>query len=393
MLDLSAKLRLQLPVAGGGLEEYSASLETPLPVETGARFHSRLAYAAAHVVVDPLVTSDPINAPAIDWDGTLAFRRQLWAQGFGIAEAMDTAQRGMGLNWAMAQDLIRRACDEAKAEHAAIACGANTDQLDPSQNPTLESVTAAYEQQCSLIEDHGGRIILMASRELAKCAKTPGDYARVYGTILSQVEAPVILHWLGEAFDPALRGYWGGATTDESMESVLSIIRTNQKKIDGIKISLLDEKREIEMRRKLPPGVRMYTGDDFHYPELIAGDAQSHSDALLGIFDAIAPAAAAAFRALDAGDREQYYELLGPTLVLSRHIFQPPTYYYKTGLVFLSYLNGYQDHFHMLGGQESARSITHLAALFRYADAARLLVDQELAFARMRKVLALAGVE
>ncbi len=393
MVDLGAKLRLQLPVSGGALEEYSASCETPLPVETGIPFHCRIAYAAAHVVVDPLATADPRNAPAIDWYATLAFRRQLWAQGFGVAEAMDTAQRGMGLKWAAAQDLIRHSCAEAKPEHAEIACGANTDQFDPLQIPTLDSITAAYEEQCSFIEDCGGRIILMASRALAKCAKTPDDYARVYGTILSQVEAPAILHWLGEAFDPALDGYWGGATIEQSMEAVLSIIRANQKKVDGIKISLLDEKLEIEMRRKLPPGVRMYTGDDFHYPELIAGDAHGHSDALLGIFDAIAPAAAAAFRALDAGNLERYHELLGPTLPLSRRIFQAPTYYYKTGLVFLSYLNGYQDHFHMLDGQESARSITHLADLFRYADAARLLVDQELAFARMRKILALAGIE
>ncbi|HEX4168742.1 MAG TPA: dihydrodipicolinate synthase family protein [Bryobacteraceae bacterium] len=390
---MSSRLQLRLPIEGGTLEEYTVSSETPLPVEIGLGFHSRVAYAAAHVVVDPLATRDPVNGAAIDWRPTLAFRRQLWAQGFGVAEAMDTAQRGMGLDWAGARELIRHACAEARTERAAIACGANTDQLDPTQTHSLEAVTAAYEEQCGVIEDCGGRIILMASRALAKCAKTADDYARVYGSILSQVRQPAILHWLGEAFDPSLRGYWGGGSTDESMGTCLSIIEANRANIDGVKISLLAPAREVEMRRKLPSGVRMYTGDDFHYPELIAGDQAGYSDALLGIFDAIAPAAAAAFRALDAGDSDRYRQLLDPTLALSRHIFQAPTYYYKTGLVFLSYLNGYQDHFHMLGGQQSARSISHLASLFRHADRARLLINQELAVARMRNVLMLAGIE
>ncbi len=383
---------MRLPGAGGALEEYCASTEEPLKIQTGVRFQCRVAYAAAHVVADPLATVDPIAQTAIDWKGTLAFRRQLWAQGFGVAEAMDTAQRGMGLDWAGARELIRHSCGEARAEGGAIACGANTDQLDTHTPPTLERVTAAYEEQCSYIERCGGRIILMASRALARCAHSPDDYRRVYGAILSQVEQPVILHWLGEAFDPQLRGYWGAGEARDAMEVCLSIIGEHREKIDGIKISLLDSQREIEMRRLLPSGVRMYTGDDFDYPRLIAGDQLGFSDALLGIFDGIAPAAAAALQALDAGDIAQYEQLLHPTVALSRHIFQQPTFYYKTGLVFLSYLNGYQDHFHMLGGQQSARSITHLAFLFRYADGARLLLDRELAFDRMRRVLSLGGV-
>ena len=305
---------------------------------------------------------------------------------------MDTAQRGMGLDWASARELIRHSCLEARAEGGAIACGANTDQLDANGPLTLESITAGYEEQCGYIEQCGGRVILMASRALARCAQSPDDYRRVYGAILSQVEQPVILHWLGEAFDPNLRGYWGAGEARDAMDICLSIIGEHRKKIDGIKISLLDSQREIEMRRQLPPGVRMYTGDDFDYPKLIAGDQFGFSDVLLGILDGIAPAAASAFQALDAGDIGQYERLLHPTVVLSRHIFQRPTFYYKTGLVFLSYLNGYQDHFHMLAGQQSARSITHLALLFQYADQARLLSDQELAFDRMRKVLSLAGI-
>jgi hypothetical protein len=321
---------------------------------------------------------------------TMAFRHHLWSLGFGVAEAMDTSQRGMGLDWAAARELIRISSGE---RGGAIACGANTDQLDPVRVATIDEVIGAYEEQCETIEAAGGRVILMASRVLAKCARSPEDYARVYGRLLKGLRQPAILHWLGEAFDPQLKGYWGSASVAEAMSTCLNIIRDNQQKVDGVKISLLDKQQEIIMRRQLPAGVRMYTGDDFDYAELIRGDEAGHSDALLGIFDGIAPAAALALRALDAGDLAKYEELFTPTVPLSRHIFQAPTYFYKTGLVFLAYLNGHQRHFTMLGGQQSARSIVHLAELFVLADKARLLADQDLAMHRMRLVLELAGLE
>jgi hypothetical protein len=379
-------MRIRLPLSGG-LTEYTLNALGALPVVAGAPPSSRVAYAAAHVVVDPLALTQ-----TMDVEATLEFRRYLWSLGFGVAEAMDTAQRGMGLDWETAKELIRRSSAEARAVGGMVACGANTDQLDPQRAASLDEVIAAYEEQCGVIEAAGGRVILMASRALVRCARGPDDYARVYGRLLSQLERPAILHWLGEAFDPQLKGYWGGCNEDEGMATCLGVIRDNQAKVDGIKISLLDMDREIAMRRLLPEGVRMYTGDDFNYPELIRGDAEGHSDALLGIFDGIAPAAALALRALDAGDLQWYEELMEPTVALSRHIFQAPTYNYKTGLVFLAYLNGHQRHFRMLSGAESARSVVHLAELFVLADQARLLVDPELAVARMRLVLELAGL-
>jgi hypothetical protein len=306
---------------------------------------------------------------------------------------MDTAQRGMGLDWEGAKELIRRATAEAKAVGGSIACGAGTDHLQVGPTTTLDEVIGAYEEQCAFVEQAGSRIILMASRALAACARGPEDYAAVYDRILSQVKEPVIIHWLGDMFDPALAGYWGATDLTQAMENCLAIVRQHAAKIDGIKISLLDANREIAMRRRLPEGVRMYTGDDFNYPELILGDAHGYSDALLGIFDAIAPAAAAAISALDAGDVDRYRACFAPTLPLSRHIFQPPTYYYKTGIVFLAYLNGHQSHFRMVGGQESARSVVHLAELLVLADEAGLIQDPELAAHRMRHVLALAGIE
>lgn len=384
-----------LPRADGSL-----SLYTPGPPSSfapaGERVHSRVAYAAAHVVGNPLVDA---NAPAVlqlDWEATLAYRRYLWSYGLSVAEAMDTAQRGMGLDWPAAQELIRRSVAEARAYGGAgIACGAGTDQLRLTSSPsiTLSDVVRAYEEQCSFIEGKGGRIILMASRALAACAKGPDDYTQIYSKILSQVAHPVILHWLGEMFDPALSGYWGYRDIDAAMEVCLEIIEQHAAKIDGIKISLLNSEREITMRRRLPKGVRMYTGDDFHYPELIRGDEQGYSHALLGIFDAIAPAAAAAFQALDAKDMQRYEAILAPTVPLSRHIFQAPTYSYKTGIVFLAYLNGHQPHFRMLAGMESMRSIVHLAELFTLADQAGLLLNPEIATERMGKVLAVAGFD
>ncbi len=382
--------QIHLPRADGACVPYVPGQPGPFP-ESAAPPRSRVAYAAAHVVCDPLIAS--AASPAhLDWEATLAYRRHLWKLGLAVAEAMDTAQRGMGLDWTVSRELIRRSVAEARACGGSIACGAGTDQLVPTPHLTLADVQAAYEEQCEFIEGQGGRIILMASRALAACAQSPDDYLRVYERILSQVAQPVILHWLGDMFDPALAGYWGERDLDAAMEVCLDLIRRNAAKIDGIKLSLLDAGREVALRRRLPEGVRLYSGDDFNYPELIRGDEQGYSHALLGIFDAIAPAAAAALQALDAGDMGRYEALLAPTVTLSRHIFQAPTYYYKTGVVFLTYLNGHQSHFRMVAGMESARSIVHLAELFVLADKAGLLRDPELAIERMRRVLAVAGI-
>ena len=382
---------LLLPRSSGTLAAYRPGPASPLPAPRQP-ITSRIAYSAAHVVTDPLANVDPVTQSKIDWDTTLHYRRYLWSLGLAVAEAMDTAQRGMGLSWETAQELIRRSVAEARSVGGTVACGAGTDHLLPHPALSLADVEAAYEEQCGFIEGVGGRIILMASRALAACAQGPDDYARVYGRILSQVKQPVILHWLGDMFDPALVGYWGARDIDTAMDVCLQIINDHAAKIDGIIISLLDKDREITMRRRLPAGVRMYTGDDFNYAELIRGDAQGYSHALLGIFDAIAPAASAALQALDANDGDSYEAILAPTVPLSRHIFQPPTYYYKTGVVFLAYLNGHQQHFRMLAGHESARSVVHLAELFVLADQARILVDPEQATERMRRVLAVAGI-
>jgi hypothetical protein len=377
---------LVLPRAGGVLEPYSPVVREPLPV-LGSEPRSRVCYAAAHVVADPLAGGDPTGPAQLDWETTLHFRRHLWAHGLRVAEAMDTAQRGMGLDWAATQELIRRSVAEAKAVGGQLACGAGTDQLvGPA---SLDDVRRAYAEQLEFIEGEGAPVILMASRALAAAASTPDDYRSVYGELLAQASSPVILHWLGEMFDPALAGYWGSPSFEGALDVVIDIIEANPDRVDGIKISLLDASKEVALRSRLPEGVRMYTGDDFNYPDLI----RSGSHALLGIFDAIAPAAAAAMHALDAGDLDRYDELLAPTVPLSRHIFAAPTPYYKTGVVFLAFLNGHQQHFRMVGGLESGRSVLHLAELFVLADKAGLLRDPELASARMRHVLALAGVQ
>ena len=354
---------------------------------------NRVAYAAAHVVVDPLAETDPHLRSVVDWDATLRFRHYLWDLGLGVAEAMDTAQRGMGLDWLGALELIGRTLAEARSRPGVlVGCGAGTDHLERGAARTLDDVIAAYETQIEAIEKLNGRIILMASRALAEVAKGPEDYRRVYDHILRQVQHPVVIHWLGEMFDPALEGYWGAEDHFEAMEVALTVIAENAAKVEGIKISLLSKEKEILMRRRLPPGVRMYTGDDFNYAELIAGDDQGYSDALLGIFDGIAPAASAALARLLAGDEVGFHDLLAPTVPLSRHIFAAPTRFYKTGIVFLAYLNGLQDHFHMIGGQQSARSLQHLAELFRLADAARVLRDPDLAARRAGNVMTLGGV-
>jgi hypothetical protein len=382
---------LRLPLADGTLATYTLRPSTSWHPPQRS-FRTRVAYAAAHVVCDPLSDVDVLSEAAIDWDATLAYRRHLWRYGFAVAEAMDTAQRGAGLGWSDAKELITRSLAEARAVGGVIACGAGTDQLVPAPSVTLEDVERAYAEQVGFVEGRGGRVILMASRALARAARTSDDYRRVYATVLRQVSQPVILHWLGDMFDPQLADYWGTADLDEAMDVCLGIIAEHRAKVDGIKISLLDAQREIDMRRRLPAGVRMYTGDDFNYATLIAGDGERHSDALLGIFDGIAPVASAALQALDRGELERYHALLGPTVPLSRHIFRHPTRAYKTGVVFLAYLNGHQAHFRMLGGAESARTVVHFAELLRLADAAGLLVDPDLAAARMRCVLAVAGI-
>ena len=386
-------VELLLPNPDRSLTTYRLT-GTPIPfAKHSASDFPRIAYAAAHVVADPLASNDPWLTPAIDWDTTLKFRHRLWDLGLGVAEAMDTAQRGMGLTWGDAQELIRRAQAEARTRgDSLIAYGAGTDHLAPGPDVSIDDVIRAYEEQVGFVEGQGGRVILMASRALVVAARSPDDYARVYGHVLSQVKQPVILHWLGEMFDPALEGYWGRGTHDEAMDVCLDVIAAHADKIDGIKISLLSKEKEIAMRRRLPASVRMYTGDDFNYAELIAGDAEGHSDALLGIFDAIAPAASAALAALGRGSDNEFFELLEPTVPLSRHIFAAPTRFYKTGVVFLAYLNGLQDHFAMIGGQQSTRSLQHLSELFRLADKARVLDDPALAVERMKRVLAVHGV-
>ncbi|MCG8693832.1 MAG: dihydrodipicolinate synthase family protein [Minwuiales bacterium] len=382
---------VRLPLGDGRFEAYRTGEPKVWP--PAAPPYSRVAFAAAHVVADPLADHDPWLEPAVDWDATLAFRRHLWGLGLGVAEAMDTAQRGMGLDWPVSRELIARSVAAARdIPGAVVFSGAGTDHLSPGGDVGLDDVIAAYEEQVGFVEGLGGRVILMASRALAACARGPDDYAAVYGRILEQVSEPVIIHWLGEMFDPALAGYWGADDHAVAMETCLGILEDHAGRVDGIKISLLDKHKEIAMRRRLPAGVRMYSGDDFNYPELIAGDAAGHSDALLGIFDCIAPAAAAALGALARGDRAAYDGIMEPTVPLARHVFKAPTRFYKTGVVFMAYLNGLQDHFVMVGGQQSARSLLHLAELFRLSDAAGLLADPDLAAARMQRVLAVHGL-
>ena len=377
---------LLLPQADGTQETYR--MQGPVTFKVPQQpLQSRIVYAAVHVVPASNAPNGPNDPVVLDWDATFAYRHYLWSYGLAVAEAMDTAQRGMGLDWKSCQELIRRSINEAREVGGTIACGAGTDHLKLTDNLTLEDVVAAYEQQVGFVEVEGGRIILMASRALARCASSFEDYRHVYNQILSQVSQPVILHWLGDMFDPALKGYWGTTDLDAAMNNALQVITENAGKIDGIKLSLLDADRELQMRSRLPAGVRMYTGDDFNYPDLIQGDGEAYSDALLGIFDAIAPAASAAIQALDRGDSDAYREILEPTLPLARHIFQTPTFHYKTGIVFMAYLNGHQEQFRMVGGQETARSLEHLAELFTLADQAGLLHDPDLAVQRMAAVL------
>jgi hypothetical protein len=392
-------LTLQLPARDGTLRPYTLTAREPWRAPARPAFN-RVAYSAAHVVAQPLADIDPWLHASVDWDATIAYRQRLWKMGLGVAEAMDTAQRGMGLDWTTSLELIRRSLDAARdIPGAFVASGCGTDHLEPEAARTVDDVIRAYEEQMAAIEKLGGKLIIMASRALARVATRAADYERVYDRLLRQARQPVVLHWLGDMFDPALKGYWGSSELDRAMETALTVIKANPSKVDGIKISLLDKDKEIEMRRRLPAGVRMYTGDDFNYAELIAGDGvgelptHRQSDALLGIFDAIAPAASAALAELAAGNTAKFHAILGPTVPLSRHIFRAPTRFYKTGVVFMAWLNGYQDHFVMVGGQQSSRSLPHFAELLRLADAAGLIEQPEVAARRMRQLLALHGVD
>lgn len=379
-----------LPAAGGGTRAYTPRETPPRTTAGGPPLASRTVFSAAHVVADPYADVSPDGPAAVDWDTTLAFRRHLWAHGLGVAEAMDTAQRGMGLDWAGAAELIRRSAAEAKASGGRLACGVGTDQL--ALPASLPQVRDAYEEQLALVESVGSQPILMASRALAAAATSPDDYVETYGHLLRQATEPVILHWLGPMFDPALEGYWGSADLDTATDTFLEVIAAHPDKVDGIKVSLLAADREIALRRRLPDGVRCYTGDDFHYPELIAGDDHGFSHALLGIFDPLAPVAAEAVRVLDTGDVKGFRALLDPTVELSRHLFQAPTRYYKTGVVLLAWLAGHQTHFTMVGGLQSARSLPHLARAYELADGLGLFPDPDLAAARMRSLFTVHGV-
>ncbi|WP_406228391.1 dihydrodipicolinate synthase family protein [Streptomyces anthocyanicus] len=386
-------MTLHLPGADGTLRAYEPRTE-PLPAlraTSGSAFSSRTVFSAAHVVADPYADTTPDGPAAVDWDATLAFRRHLWSHGLGVAEAMDTAQRGMGLDWPTAAELIRRSAAEARSTGGRIACGVGTDQLTATA-ATLADVRSAYEEQLAVVEESGAQAILMASRALAATAQGPDDYLEVYGHLLRQAAEPVILHWLGPMFDPALEGYWGSSDLDAATDTFLEVIAAHPDKVDGIKVSLLDAQREIDLRRRLPRGVRCYTGDDFNYPELIAGDEQGFSHALLGIFDPLGPLAAEAVRVLDTGDTDGFRALLDPTVELSRHLFRAPTRYYKTGVVFLAWLAGHQSHFTMVGGLQSARSLPHLARAYELADGLGLFPDPKPAEERMRNLLALYGV-
>lgn len=382
--------RVDLPLADGTWETLELSEPRQWPVAAGG-FTSRVAFGAAHVVADPYGDNVPGAPAAVDWESTLAFRRHLFRHGLGVAEAMDTAQRGMGLDWATTQELIRRSAAQAAAEGARIASGAGTDHLSPEVG-SLDEVLAGYEEQLEFVESTGSQAIIMASRQLARVAFGFDDYAKVYDRLLTQAERPVILHWLGTAFDPALAGYWGSGDVSTATANFLQVIESHPDKVDGVKVSLLDAEHEKGLRAALPEGVRLYTGDDFNYPELIEGDGTHHSDALLGIFAAIAPAAGAALRALDEGDPAAYHAAFDPTLPLARHVFAAPTYYYKTGIAFLAWVSGHQPGFTMVGGLQSARSAVHLAEALRLADAAGLLPDPDLAAERMRSLLATAGL-
>lgn len=383
-------MKISLPDSRGSLRPFTLK-GSPLPIRKPRQAFNRVAFAAAHVVADPFAANDPTGTPAIDWEQTLAYRDYLLDLGFGIAEAMDTSQRGMGLSWGSAHELIKRSLKAAGQRARLIASGVGTDHLMPTDARSVDDVVRAYLEQLHAVQKLNGRVILMASRALVKVAKSPDDYVKVYSRVLKEADQPVVLHWLGEMFDPALAGYWGDTAFDATMTTCLAVIEQNASKVDGIKISLLDDQKEVVMRRRLPSGIRMYTGDDFNYPSLIKGDRLGYSDALLGIFDAIAPAASAGLEALAKGDLKTYNAVMNPTVPLSRLIFRAPTQFYKTGIVFLAWLNGHQDHFVMVNGAQSTRPLPYFVEAFKRADAAGLLRKPDLAVRRMKQMLALYG--
>ncbi len=382
-------MNITLPESDGTLVDYTLSGRSAQPVPLAVN-PVRTIFSAAHVVADPLSSGEPSSTTVLDWEATMAFRRYLAGLGLGIAEAMDTAQRGMGLDWQGALELIART--KAELPEALVFNGCGTDQLDPSDATDLDDVRRAYFEQLEAIQKLGGRVIVMASRALARIAISPDDYIAVYGDVLEACDQPVILHWLGDMFDPALAGYWGADGFERALDTALKIIGDNAGKVDGIKISLLDKEKEIVMRRRLPAGVRMYTGDDFSYPELIAGDEEGFSHALLGVFDPLAALVGVAVQRLEAGDPRGFREVLDPTVPLARLIFRAPTQYYKTGVVFLAWLNGHQDHFVMLGGAQSMRPLPYFVECFRHADRNGLLRDPEFAVYRLKTLLALHGI-
>lgn len=400
---------LILPAADGGTYTHTLQPATAW-AKPDAPLTARRAYAAAHVIPEIGAENVP-GAPArLDWEATLAYRHELWSHGLGVADAMDTAQRGMGLDWAATVQLIKHTGTEAASVVAAnnpatagksvrdlVACGAGTDQLDIDALPTgragLDTVLEAYREQIAVVTESGPKVILMASRALAKIAESTQDYLHVYSTLLSEVDQPVILHWLGTMFDPSLAGYWGSEDVDTATETFLGLIREHADKIDGVKVSLLDAAHEVRLRASLPEGVRLYTGDDFNYPELIDGDGTHHSDALLGIFAAIYPAASAALQGYEAGENAKARAILDSTRELGKHIFSAPTFYYKTGIAFMSWLNGQQAGFQMVGGLHAGRSVLHLTRTLELADAAGLLRDPELAAFRMSSFLRTNGVD
>lgn len=383
---------LKLPDQSGAISDYKL-VGIPITRPSAPPTFNRIVYAAAHVVSDPLRDALPWGSPTIDWDATMAFRHHLWSLGFKIAEAMDTAQRGMGVDWVGARELIRRSLAESRSVAGAdLACGAGTDQLAPENAKTLQDVIDAYETQIDFVEAEGGRAVMMASRALARVARSGEDYRTVYGNILGQTREKVVLHWLGDMFDPQLAGYWGSSSFDKALETVLGIINDNRDKVEGIKISLLDNAREIELRKRLPEGVLCFTGDDFNYAELIEGDGERYSHALLGIFDAVAPSASKALNHLAQGDTQAFRAVIEPTVPLSRKIFEAPTQYYKAGVVFLAWLNGHQSHFTMPAGMQSARGIVHYADIFRLADQANVLDKPDLALNRMKTLLQVHGL-
>ncbi|CAN7226191.1 dihydrodipicolinate synthase family protein [Microbacterium foliorum] len=378
---------------GGGYSRPSSPLQ------------SRVAYAAAHVVPKVHADNTPGQPADIDWDSTLAFRRNVYSWGLGVADAMDTAQRNMGLDAAATRELIARSAEVAREEGGSVVVGVNTDHVAES-HITLDQVIDAYKEQLHFTEEQGAGPVLMASRHLARVAESADDYRRVYREVLSSATVPVVLHWLGTAFDPELAGYFGADEWQTASAVLLDIIGEQPDRVAGVKMSLLNAESEISVREQLPQGARMFTGDDFNYVGLIGGDTtrssseerstetkRTHSDALLGAFAAITPVASAAIQALDAGDPARYLEILGPTEELSRQVFAAPTFYYKTGVAFLSWLNGHQPAFQMVGGLHSARSLPHLSRIVELANASLALEKPELARERWHGMLRLNGVD